>query len=104
MASSKAILDRPKSLQESPLHQLLQDYKVSKGEPFNFTYMAKPFGSFMVPKENYEAFYKAYTDTVKAGHCATVDRRNKVWLGLFWLIWISNSQVMSSSVVTQWTW
>ena len=67
MASSKAILDRPKSLQESPLHQLLQDYQVSKGEPFNFTYMAEPFGSFMVPKEKYGALYKAYTDTLIAG-------------------------------------
>ena len=67
MASSKAILDRPISLQESPLHRLLQDYQVSKGEPFNFTYMAKPFGSFMVPEDKYEAFYKAYTDTLNAG-------------------------------------
>ena len=60
MASSKAILDKPKGLQESPLHQFLQDYQVSKGEPFNFTYMAKPFGLFM-------ALYKAYTDTLNAG-------------------------------------
>ena len=67
MASSKAILDRPISLQESPLHRLLHDYQVSKGEPFNFTYMAKPFGSFMVPEDKYEAFYKAYTDTLNAG-------------------------------------
>ena len=67
MASSKAILDRPISLQESPLHRLLQDYQASKGEPFNFTYMAKPFGSFMVPEDKYEAFYKAYTDTLNAG-------------------------------------
>ena len=67
MASSKAILDRPKSLQESPLHRLLQDYQVSKGEPFNFTYMAAPFGSFMVPEEKYEAFNKAYTGTLNAG-------------------------------------
>ena len=69
MASSKAILDRPKtlSLRESPLHRLLQDYRVSKGEPFNFTYMAQPFGSFMVPEEKYEAFYKAYTYTLDAG-------------------------------------
>ncbi|KAL3141885.1 hypothetical protein ABBQ32_004546 [Trebouxia sp. C0010 RCD-2024] len=67
MASSKAILDRPISLQESPLHRLLQDYQVSKGEPFNFTCMAKPFGSFMVPEDKYEAFYKAYTDTLNAG-------------------------------------
>ena len=67
MASSKAILDRPTSLQESPLHRLLQDHQVSKGEPFNFTYMAMPFGSFMVPEDKYEAFYKAYTDTVNAG-------------------------------------
>ena len=67
MASSKAILDKPKGLQESPLHQFLQDYQVSKGEPFNFTYMAKPFGLFMVPEEKYEALYKAYTDTLNAG-------------------------------------
>ena len=29
--------------------------------------MAAPFGSFMVPEEKYEAFYKAYTDTLNAG-------------------------------------
>ena len=75
MASSKAILDRPISLQESPLHRLLQDYQVSKGEPFNFTYMAMPFGSFMVPEDKYEAFYKAYTDT--RGRCPTVDRETR---------------------------
>ena len=40
---------------------------MSKGDPFNFTYVAKPFGSFRVPEDKYEAFYKAYTDTLNAG-------------------------------------
>ena len=49
------------------MHQLLQEYEVKKGEQFNFTYMAMPYGSFMVPEDKRDEFYKAYTDTVNAG-------------------------------------
>jgi len=67
MVSSKATSDKPKSLQQSSMHQLLQDYEVNKGEQFNFTYMAWPYGSFMVPEDKRDTFYKAYTDTLSAG-------------------------------------
>ncbi len=49
------------------MHQLLQEYEVKKGEQFNFTYMASPYGSFMVPEDKRDGLYKAYTDTLSAG-------------------------------------
>ncbi|KAL3149481.1 hypothetical protein ABBQ32_002265 [Trebouxia sp. C0010 RCD-2024] len=67
MLSSQATPDKPGSLQQSSMHQLLQEYEVKKGEQFNFTYMASPYGSFMVPEDKRDAFYKAYTDTLSAG-------------------------------------
>ncbi|DBA82602.1 TPA: hypothetical protein ACH3X1_006851 [Trebouxia sp. C0004] len=94
MASSKAILDRPTSLQESPLHRLLQDHQVGKGEPFNFTYMDMPFGSFMVPEDKYEAFCKAYTDTVNAGVVPPLTEKQ----GLAWPLLVDLDFKFSSDV------
>ncbi|KAL3150146.1 hypothetical protein ABBQ32_000010 [Trebouxia sp. C0010 RCD-2024] len=67
MVSNQATSDKPNSLQQSSMHRLLQDYEVKKGEQFNFTYMAWPYGSFMVPEDKRAAFYKAYTDALSAG-------------------------------------
>ncbi len=49
------------------MHHFLLAYRVKKGEPFNFTYMAKSYGSFMVPEDKRNAFYEAYTKTIQAG-------------------------------------
>ena len=67
MEPSKATSDKPRNLQHNSMHRLLQDYKVKKGEQFNFTYMAWPYGSFMRHEDKRAAFYKAYTDTHIAG-------------------------------------
>jgi len=49
------------------VHSLLKAYQVKKGESYNYTYMGKPYSSYMVPEDKRDAFYKAYTETVKAG-------------------------------------
>jgi len=68
MELSKPASCKPSSLTDNTMHHFLQDYRVDgKTQPFNFTYMAYPFGSFMVPDDKRDAFYTAYTEVVGAG-------------------------------------
>ena len=103
MVSSQATSDKPRSLQQSYMHQLLQEYAVKKGEQFNFTYMALPYGSFVVPEDKRDAFYKAYTDTISAGIVPPLTEKQ----GLAGPVVVDldfRFQVMSSIAVTRLTW
>ena len=66
MTSMTAASGKPSSSEHGPVHSLLKAYQVKKGESYNYTYMGKPYGSYMVPEDKLDAFYKAYTET-KAG-------------------------------------
>ena len=67
MTLMTAASGKPRSSEHGPVHSFLEAYKVNKGETCNYTYMSKPYGSYMVPEDKRDAFYKAYTETVKAG-------------------------------------
>ena len=49
------------------LSQLLQKYKVKKGEEYNFTKFSKPYGCFFVPSDDIDSFFSSYVDHLAAG-------------------------------------
>ncbi len=67
MTLMTAASGKTSSSEHGPVHSFLKAYKVNKGETYNYTYMGKPYGSYMVPEDKRDAFYKAYAETVKAG-------------------------------------
>ena len=67
MTFMTAASGKTSSSEHGPVHSFLKAYKINKGETYNYTYMGKPYGSYMVPEDKRDAFYKAYAETVKAG-------------------------------------
>lgn len=65
----------------------------NKGRAIQHTYMSKPSGSIMVLEDKHDAFYEAYTETIRAGIVLRLTE-TKVWLGPLWLTWTSGFQVM----------
>ena len=46
------------------LRTFLKTVKVPKGEPFNFTEICRPWGSYMVPEDKFDEFYRLYVKHV----------------------------------------
>ena len=59
-------LQTSKELRAGQLHKFLASFKVQKGEPYNFTNMASPFGCYMVPDDQRHAFYQAFANSIEA--------------------------------------
>ena len=55
------------SLTGGRLSAFLNGCRVSKGQQYNFSSMAKPFGSYYIPEAKLADFYDVYCDTVEAG-------------------------------------
>ena len=53
------------TLAKNPLQTFLEKYTVKKKEPYNFTNVARPYGSFLVPTEKMKEFYKLYVELVQ---------------------------------------
>lgn len=51
----------------NPLQSFLDKHKVQRNQPYNFTSVAKPFGSYYVPPEQMPEFYILYERVVSAG-------------------------------------
>lgn len=52
------------TLSSCPLQSFLESCRVAKGDTYNFTSIAKPFGSYYVPDARMRDFYQLYCDTI----------------------------------------
>lgn len=53
------------TLSSCPLQSFLESCRVAKGDTYNFTSIAKPFGSYYVPDARMQDFYQLYCDTIE---------------------------------------